>query len=326
MTTATDPTLDPDLAFTEADDELHPVGTGSLDWTETSWWSFNVPGRALGGWLYAQLRPNLGTVAGGAFVWDASTALPWELPFYAYFHHLPIPEACDLRDVTFRNGVSIRLLEPGMRYRLGYRFREERDFTADLLFEGITPPIPYLPGDPPFAGSSHYDQPGHITGTISLRGETVAVDCLSMRDRSWGRRPELAGRYAGDRVSYAFGVAGPDDAFLAFCQPPPGAPGSDVERLRGGFLLRDGELWRLTSAERRVRRDAATGRVRELEIDAVDSAGRELCARGEARSGMVLHAHSLCLNSLVHWEFDGKACWGEDQDVWSVSRFADRPR
>src|SRR5687767_8157770 len=51
------------LSFHADDDDLHAPGP-DRDWTETTWWSFNVPERALGGWLYVQIRPNLGTSAG----------------------------------------------------------------------------------------------------------------------------------------------------------------------------------------------------------------------------------------------------------------------
>src|SRR4030081_2841824 len=151
------------LRFTPADDELHPVGP-NRDWTETTWWSFNVPARALAGWLYVQIRPNVGTASGGAFVYDPSGWLPWQLPYYGYTRFQGVPDPLDLRDVTFANGVSVRSLAPGMHYELGYRFRDQTDFTADLVFEGIVPPVPHLRGAPPFTGSSsHFDQPGRIT-------------------------------------------------------------------------------------------------------------------------------------------------------------------
>lgn len=43
---ATDFPFDEQLRFTAADDELHPAGP-QRDWTETTWWSFAAPERAL---------------------------------------------------------------------------------------------------------------------------------------------------------------------------------------------------------------------------------------------------------------------------------------
>jgi hypothetical protein len=123
MSTGGDPSLEPGLAWTEADDRVHEPASDRLDWTETTWWSFGAPERALFGWLYCQLRPNNGTVAGGAFVYDRSGSAPWDLPYFPYSQYTPLDPQVDLRDVTFRNGVSVRCLQPGMRYSLGYRFR-----------------------------------------------------------------------------------------------------------------------------------------------------------------------------------------------------------
>src|SRR6266540_3899279 len=176
--------FDEHLRFREADDGLHEPGP-SVDWTETTWWSFNVPERSLAGWLYASMRPNLGMVGGGAFVYDRAAWVPWELPYYGWLQLQPLPDPLDLRAVTFRNGVTVRCKEPGMRYELGYRFRDHTDFVADLDFEGLTPPVPHVHGAPPFTGSSHYDQHGRLTGSLLLRGEHIDVDCISVRDRSW---------------------------------------------------------------------------------------------------------------------------------------------
>jgi hypothetical protein len=320
-----DPTQHPALAWTAADDQLHAPDSDGLDWTETTWWSFGIPERALFGWLYCQVRPNNGTVAGGAFVYDPSGTLPWDIPYFAYAHHTRLPEHLDLRDVIFRNGVSVRCLEPGTRYALGYRFRDQEDFVADLEFRGLTAPVPHVPGGPPFTGSSHYDQMGRVTGSIRLHGESLAVDCISMRDRSWGRRPELHGRRPGDRISYAYGATSERDAFLAFCAPPPEDPLSDVEHLTSGWLLRDGMLRRLVSLRREAERDTS-GRVRTVVLTGVDSEDRELTATGTPLAAFVLNAGPICVNSALRWDVAGVEGFGEDQDVWSTTRFRDKLR
>jgi hypothetical protein len=263
-------------------------------------------------------------MAGGAFVYDAGGWLPWELPYYAMLSHQPVPDPLDLRDVAFPTGVRIRRVAPGMSYEIGYRFRDREDFVAELMFEGLTPPVPHLPGAPPFGPASHFDQHGRVTGEIRLLGETIAVDCLAVRDRSWGRRPERLGRRG--RLSYCFGSVAADHAFLAFCLPPRDRPDSDIEHLSSGYLLRDGWLQRLVSGTRRVVRDRATGVVQRIELAASDVAGRELVAAGEPVSRMALPTHALCVNSLLRWEVDGAEGWGEDQDVWPMALFAERLR
>ncbi|MCU1344792.1 MAG: hypothetical protein JWL70_1058 [Acidimicrobiia bacterium] len=317
--------FDPAVRFTDRDDQMHPWGT-SPDWVETLWFSFYSVERSLGGWLYVQVRPNLGTASGGAFVYQPGACLPWELPFYAFFNHQPLPvpaEELNLADVTFRNGVSVKVVEPGMVYELGYRFRDQSDFVADLRFEGLTPPVPHLQGAPPFVGSSHYDQHGRVTGSLELHGEHIEIDCFAVRDRSWGRRPEHVG-LAARRLSYAFGTFGADDAFLVFCMPPAQEQESEVEQLSTGYLLRDGQLRRLEQAERRNVRDPATGGIERVDIEMTDTDGRALSVRGTAVSRMFLNAGGLCINTMLRYQSDShdQVAWGEDQDVFSLARFA----
>lgn len=310
-------------AFAPDDDRLHPA-SDKHSWTETSWWSFNVPERNLGGWLYVQVRPHQDSTAGGAFVWDDTASLPWELPFYGMFTHQKLAPDLDLRHARLESGVGIDVVEPGMVYDLSYRFRDEHDFVADLHFEGLIPPFPYLSGTPPFSASSHFDQPGHLTGVVRLRGEDVAVDCLSVRDRSWGPRPEHWGR-AG-RLSYAFGTFDRGNGFLAFCSPVGDDPFSEEERLTTGYLLRDGVARRLTAGRRRNRRDDGDGMVREIDLSLEDETGRTLEVSGTSVARMVLPRHRITYNSLIRWAAAGSTGYGEDQDLWPMPLAADRVR
>ena len=308
------------LAFSDADDHRHEPGPDH-DWTETTWWSFNVPERGLAGWTYGQVKPNIGVVHGGAFVYGPGAFAAWDQPFYNWTFYDKLPDTWDFDDVTFRNGTSVKMLEPGMRYHLGYQFRDQRDLILDLEFTGLTPPVPHLSGKPPFTGSSHYDQHGRLTGTMLLRGEEIAVDCFSVRDRSWGRRPELMGRRG--KLSYAFGTNEAGEAFLAFCVPSDGDPLSSVETLTSGYLLRDGQLRYLAEAERRTTRDRATGCVQTIEITGKDTDGRLLDVRGVTKSAMALPTYHITINALLEWDMAGGMGWGEDQDVWPNLSIAD---
>jgi hypothetical protein len=217
--------------------------------------------------------------------------------------------------------VSVKMIEPGMVYDLGYRFRDHDDFTAELRFEGLTPPVPHVQGAPPFIGSSHYDQHGRVTGTLRLHGETIPVDCFAVRDRSWGRRPEHIGMASG-RLSYVFGTTTADEGFLVFTTPPGDDQDADVEHLSSGYLFRDGALRRLATATRRNERDPATGGVRRIEVAAVDADGRALNVVGDAVSAMAMDRANLCINTFLRFDVDGREGWGEDQDVWPFARFA----
>jgi len=107
--------------FTPEDDGFHADVMTDRWWeTETVWFSFHEPERKLGGWFYTMVRPNIGTVAGGAWVWDDSAWLPWEVPYSANYSALQLKPGSDLRDVTLPTGLSVRVIEPTMSYELGY--------------------------------------------------------------------------------------------------------------------------------------------------------------------------------------------------------------
>lgn len=312
--------IEPELHFTEADDCLHPVEDPAADWTETMWWSFIVPERSMCGWLYTQIRPNIGTQAGGAFVYDDTGRTSWELPYFGYQHHQSLPTPLDLRDVAFKTGVRTKMVEPGMAYELGYRFRDQTDFIATLRFDGLTPPVPHAQGAPPFSRSNHFDQHGRITGTIELRGEEIEIDSVSVRDRSWGRRPEILGR-TGRRLSYTFGHTDADELFLAFCMPD--QPLADTETLASGYLVRDGLLRRLTTGIRRTLRDPDTGAVREIGLECTDSDHRRLSVTGQARSCFFMNNVGVTVNSVIEWATGHGRGFGEDQDVWITAHLND---
>ncbi len=68
-------------------------------------------------------------------------------------------------------------------------------------------------------------------------------------------------------------------------------------------------------------RDPATGGVARLELEAVDTDGRELRAGAATVGHMALSAGSagLTINSMLRWDLDGGVTgWGEDQEVWSL--------
>lgn len=104
-----------------------------------------------------------------------------------------------------------------------------------------------------------------------LHGETIAIDCLAVRDRTWGRRPEDRPRQA----AYVTGAASTTHGFLAVTN-------TEAERhpVAYGFLLRDGRTVRLTQGERKIERDVANVWITRIELHAKDAEGRELVRLG----------------------------------------------
>jgi hypothetical protein len=301
------------MEFTAADDRFH-FGQMSDRWweTETAWFSFCHPERGLGGWLYTLVRPNIGTVAGGAWVWDASAWLPWEVLYSANHSALPLPRDQDLDDIVLPTGVSIRVVEPGLAYDLGYDDGER--LQARLRFDGVMPPEPLTAVGSTFGSAHHFDQLGRVTGHLVLHGERMDVDCLAMRDRTWGPRPENRPRQA----AYVTGAVDAGHGFLAVSNP-----GGATDPVAYGFLRREGATVSLAGGHRIVERDPEHGWVTRIRIEAVDRDGRALDAVGEPVSRIVVNRHSFIdINSLVRWEVGGRTGWGEDQDMWPVHTFA----
>ena len=299
--------------FTSRDDRFHFAELGDDWWaTETAWFSFHHPERRLGGWLYTMVRPNIGTVAGGAWVWDDSAYLPWEVLYSANYSALELPRDQDLDDCRLPTGVAIKVLEPGQRYALGYDDGDR--LRADLRFDGVMPPEPLTAAGSTFGRAQHFDQLGRVSGEIVLHGERIVIDCIGMRDRSWGGRSETRPRQA----AYVTGAAGPDHGFLVVTNARP-----EGDLAAHGFLRRDGVTVGLARGERRVERDPRHGWVTRIGLNARDMTGREFGASGVPVSRIIINRHTFIdINSLVRWELDGAVAWGEDQDMWPVHRWA----
>jgi hypothetical protein len=297
------------------DDNFHVPSDDHWE-TETCWFSFCVPERKLMGYFYAFVRPRVGISGGGVLVWDDTAHAPWEVPYFDYQWHQPYPEAGDLRDIRFPNGMRVKMLEPLQRYEFSYTDRDLIDLR--LTFAGTTPPHVFTRGKPPFSVASHIDQPGRVTGQLVLHGEAIEVDCYAMRDRSWGPRTDLR----GVRVGYCFATASPDDAFLAFALPK--GPVNKPEPINAGYLLRDGERAAIVEGERRVERDPRMGWATRVHIEARDEIGRTLDADGQCVNRIAFYPYPRMFNwtSMTLWSFNGRQGWGEDQDVWRPEQWS----
>ncbi len=310
-------------SFGPADDDFHDeVLTGKWWETETAWFSWNVPERRMAGWTYCQARPNAHLSNGGVWVWDDRASYSWDLPYHVHYSGLQLADraARDMRDFTWPTGVHMKTLEPLRRYEIAYD--DGPALTLRLTFEALMAPNPHPAGIAPFVVGTHFDQAGRVTGDMVLHGERIAVDCYSVRDRSWGPRPAgppkrprapkhgtTSTRSTSRGIGYSFGVAGERDAWLVYSQP-----GIDDDPVSCGFLLRDGEYAHILGGMRHVVFDPATGWPIRFEIQAYDDAGRSLSVTGDAVSR---HWRGLGGDTLCRWRWQGAEGWGEDQSYFS---------
>jgi hypothetical protein len=306
--------------FTRADDDFHDEVLSDRWWeSETNWFSWNVPERNMGGWTYSQARPNAKLCNGGVWLWDDTASFSWELPYHVHYAGLQLPDRGerDMRDFEWPTGVHVKVLEPLMKYAIDYD--DAPDLEVHLTFEAIMAPNPHPIGVAPFLKGTHFDQAGHVTGEVVLRGERIPVDCYSVRDRSWGPRPMgrprkpapdgATKRRAPGGIGYSFGVAGPRDAWLVYSLPQ-----LERDRVLCGFLLRDGEYAHILTGDRSIEVDPATSWPTHIQIDAVDDTGRKLAVSGDAVSR---HWRGNGGDTLLRWRWDDVEGFGEDQSYFS---------
>ena len=347
MTTDNTPTQLPgeDDPFEPDDDDFHP-GNEDPYWVETTWFSFNVPERRMGGWLHAASNVHRRVTTWRVFVWDPHGALPGELAYHRLEPDVPFDGDIDLRHVRYPGGgFTVDVVRPTLDYRVTYD--DGRRCSIDLLHESPHPPHRFTPGAAPMMFNPHFDQLGHVTGQLVLDGERIPIDCWSVRDRTWGprggphgqsRKPEhVRGDHAPKvpggprwrqverergrgRIQYVFGHVDATTGFLGFARPQEG-DAKGWAPVHVGWQLRDGHFERLDAVRSRLRdwRDPATGWTAHIELELVDRTGRIMDVEGVATSRIAESGDTA--HSLMRWEIDGQVAWGEDQDIWNPAHF-----
>jgi hypothetical protein len=298
----------PDGVLSDADDNFHAPPNGDWAQIETNWVWFFIPERKLGCWIYHLVRPNAGIQAGSIQVWDDTAWHHTEVPYYRNVLAAPLAGERDLRDYTYASGFRWTMLEPLQRYRL--QFADGDVLSFDLDWNAIMDPWAPPKGDP--LAITHLDQLGHVTGELTLHGETMQVDCFAMRDRSWQiSRPEgWGGSYwVGDKIGgYLSAAADTRTAFFG-----------------ARFIVLDGRLSKVVEGEIRRERDRQHGYLRRIIVTGKDEEGRSFEAVGDAVSRMIVPipgTSSLSVNSLMSYQINGVQAWGDDQDSWSANTWA----
>lgn len=309
--------------FTPADDELHVPTTEDFWWSETYFFQFHIPEPRISVALYPWLRANLGMCAAGVAIWDDTADLPWEMLLWDWQWQLPMPEG-KLPNISIANGIEIECLEPLQRYHIRYRSPAETDrrVELDFTFTGIHAVYPISMDALTWVGTGHYDQMGRVTGRLELEGVAYDFDEFSIRDRSWGARPDM-----GDGIgysAYSFAVADENDGVHAIWA----CAGSGDLTFVGGVRVIDGETIRLRNGRRIVERAKGTGKPDVMEVTFEDENGGVYSAHGRCLNGGPFHPRPnlFAWTSLVEWERDGRVFYGGDQDIWSYNLWRDYRR
>jgi hypothetical protein len=302
------------------DAEFHHDATFPVDWCETNYFPFAIPGANISGCCYVLSRPMLGVCMSDISIQD-KIATRWEQQIYIdNQQHLPCPKS--LLDYSLPNGLSVKVLKPLLHTRIDYVGIDDTELHLDwkALMD------PYDVNDPqqdPIAAKrvgkswgvafhGHYEVTGHITGKARIRGKDYVVDCIDTQDRSWGVRAERN----NPNATWLHASFGPEFTMhvMFACDP---ATDLRFGAIMSGYVLDHGEVYGLVEGSGISERDGVQALSTRVEV--VDVRGRRYGFSGTAVNSSRWAPYSSLVyhQSLMQWTMDGKSGYGIQQDVVS---------
>jgi hypothetical protein len=294
-------------------DTFHSWDPGQPAWTETFWFGAWIPEVATTVYLYSWFRPVLGIYGGGCLIWDDKAYLPWDIPAFHYDVNRPLLAPVDLRALDLDCGTHLRTLKEGWQYEMTYA---RRDIEVALRFDGVTPPETVTAKGMSDFFAGHIDQSGRYRGHVRIGNVRHEIECFGIRDRSWGPRVMTD----TIRMNYCDGQS---DSLAFVCYS---RPSEDHDEVFKGYLSLEGRRVNLTGGTRRsVYRD---GELQKVDIELIDSDGRDLVATGVPLNRMVYEPYPNLLTwlYLMRWQIGEHTVYGEEQDVWSIPLWHARDR
>ncbi|HUR49228.1 MAG TPA: hypothetical protein VMY88_06855 [Acidimicrobiales bacterium] len=316
-----------------------PRSEGAPPYTvHTHYFGFTVPEAGIGAYLYARYMPAFGLSQGGPTIFRGlgNRAL-LDAEYHDYRATMPWPEVQDGL-ISFESGYEIEFRVPGKEVALRYRSADGAVW-FELVQTAVTPLVArghIVPGEEDHHGdpdrvSGGSEQFMHCVGELGLHGQTYAVDCFAVRDRSWnqvrteepgGARPSppvgWTPAYFGDDLSFnVTSIESPDSepAWAGLYDVPPNAPTSYYK-----WLVVNGELVEIVDVRRSVSSyhptlHAATRQ--RLEFTA--ATGATFAFQGEALSMSPIHSWpniAFC-DSLYRWTDErGRVTHCTYQEIW----------
>jgi hypothetical protein len=309
--------------ITDADAEFHPADDGDPTWAETNFFGFYAPDVPLNVGVYTLWRPTLGVVHSTVCMNSGDALQPWRADFCDMQSHLPMPEPRSLATYSLANGLTVTTLSPNDRWHLAY---DDGDGTTiDVTYHALMPAFdihdpdmdPITAAQKADAGfawgtayNGHFDQTGHFSGTVGLRGRQIPIDCTSTMDHSWGPRAERG----GPNMSWLHAHFSDDYAVHAIFSFDETSGGEELS-LMHGYVLRDGKVTGLAAGTGRTRRDADFyARAVDLSLTDGDGDVHTLTGRGLTRFPWQPWPNMVGFNVLAEWQSEGLTGHGEIQD------------
>lgn len=298
-----------------------------FDWCETNFFSFNIPEHNILGMLYMLSRPKLGVCMSDITIQDRISQ-SWEDQLYVdNRQHLPCPPS--LRSYKLENGLSVDCVEPLKRYVIDYEGGDETRIYLEA--EALMPPFDINdPAMDPMAArrpssqwafAGHYELTCRVQGEMTVRGRTLAIDCVDTFDRSWSVRSEVEKACA----VWLHASFGPSLTIHLLCDYQPGEP-ERWGKLLSGYVLEDGQVYGIAEATGQSRYAGIMSMSTRFEI--TDVRGKSFTVTGGAISASRWQPYSTMVypQSLMEWNLDGRIGYGVQQDAASraaVCRYRD---
>jgi hypothetical protein len=313
-----------------ADADFHETDATEPTWAETNFFGFYNAEATLNVGVYALFRPNLGIVGSTICMNSQRAATPWQADFCDMRSSLPIPAPRNLRDYTLDNGLAVRCTRPNEAWDIAYD--DGLGTTIDVRYEALMPafdihdakqdPMAALAeaakADGTFAWGTayngHFDQTGHFRGSVSVRGKTLPIDCVSTMDHSWGPRPERG----SPNMSWLHAHFGSDLAIHAIFSFDPHDGARDLT-LAHGYVVENGDVFGLKpSTGRTERKDDRYAETIELTL--TDSRDRTWSLSGSSLTTFPWFPwpNMVGFNVLARWECAGRTGYGEIQDFFEL--------
>jgi len=289
---------------TPNDEYLHGTGPAGDSLTETWYWGFFVPEHRINCYAYCWVHPNLHVASCGLMIYQGVKAHHLEAELFDMPMFLSDGVVGEGGHIRVPGGMQVRVVTPLEDIRLEYA-DPARETAVDVRIEAVSKPVVR-------PNNKHFEQVVRVTGELTLRGEHHAVDCITVRDRSWGElRPE--GHNPSPPLSWITGAAA--DGSVAFTVNALDHGVDDA--FKDGWIWRDGNAVRLVDVQKTTEREPGTLRPTRHLVDGVDAQGRTGRMVGDVVAGLPWGGwhNARCHLGLVRWQLDGATAFGETIDV-----------
>jgi hypothetical protein len=314
----------------DSDAEFHAAPEGEPLWAETNYFGFEIPEAPLHIGLYSLFRPNLGVVNSAIFANSRKVTSGWAIDYWDHRAYLPL-NGQRLTDFELANGLKVVCREPNRVWDI--HFHKDDALTVDVTFEALMQPFDIhdpdmdprakRTGDDLSAGAlwagGHFDLTGHVTGEVTLRGKTYAVDWLSTMDHSWGVR----GEYQPGTMTWLQAHFSTELAVHGMFQFDPTIPADESLdlALTHGYVMQDGVGVGLKEGTGRTERKGLYQT--RTTLDLLDANDREWTLVGDSLTQFPAEywPGSMSMMVMKKWQMNGATGYGTSTDFYDYSHF-----